>query len=591
LSRNNHRTRVFPYLPPREVVSFLVSTFFQFAQANFFYIHPEIFNRKLLAFYEGSQEFGGQGLHDTRKSAEFICLLFMVLAIGSQFADLESDSQEQPPVNVLLDPSAVDISKLEPPKLSPNPGWRFYEVAQSLLSDVVASSSMTSVQACVLQGTFLLSTNARDVSYNVLGLALRMAVNMGMHRSVSTESLHPHVRELRNRLWWSVYIAERLFSVEMGRPLAIDDSEIDVPFPVDIPELNTNGRGNFDSQIAMAKLCQIMGKIVKEVYSNSSSALAKRGKEIHARSFQQLKIELDMWKSALPEALKLSSTCSRAVAHIHLTYEQAIILLTRTCLNHAVAESNASPLSVASRKFIHRNAQDCLSAARSCIQIMSALGERSLLSRFSFHDFLYCSAALYVLLLGAKLERPVTPVKTTILQGIVVLYELAKGSEAAALSLNLISRGFQAFIKTQTSVSYSNTNFIDEDGRKRGRRAWQNWACQTVPISVSTLNDNWPTILFTDILQGVLGGLVDGGQVSNGLRENRPLGTSSNAPTYENSDAGPSPFPDTNSERTDVQTFWLPDLDCNFDLLGRDLAGAPSLESFNYHDFTPFNID
>lgn len=69
-----------------------------------------------------------------------------------------------------------------------------------------------------------------------------MAINTGMHRSISTINLHPHVRELRNRLWWSIYSAERLFSIEMGRPLAIDDAEIDAPFPVDLPELRINGR-------------------------------------------------------------------------------------------------------------------------------------------------------------------------------------------------------------------------------------------------------------------------------------------------------------------------------------------------------------
>jgi hypothetical protein len=482
---NDHRASILSVLPPRDVTDFLVSTFFQFAQANFFYIHPEIFNRKLSAFYEGTQEFDRQGLNDSRKSGEFICLLFMVLAIGTQFADIEPDTHEQQLDTAFLDPSALDISNIEPPERSSNPGWRFYKVAQSLLPDVVSSSSMTSVQACVLQGTFLLSTNARDVSYNMLGLALRMAVNMGMHRSVSTESLHPHVRELRNRLWWSVYIAERLFSVEMGRPLAIDDSEIDVSFPVDIPELNINGQGNVRHQIAMAQLCQIMGKIVKEVYSNRT--MSKNGKEIHPRSFERIRKELDRWKTELPEPLKLTRTSSRAVAHIHLTHDQAIILLTRTCLNHAVADNHVSPLTGASRKFVHQNARDCLSAARSSIQIMSVLRERSLLSRFSFHDFLYCSAALYVLLLGAKLDRLVTPVKASILEGISVLYELAKGSEAAASSLQLISRGFRSFIKAQSSTSSTIADFTDQHGRKQGRKAWQEWASQTLSTSVSNI--------------------------------------------------------------------------------------------------------
>jgi hypothetical protein len=59
----------------------------------------------------------------------------------------------------------------------------------------------------------------------------------------------------------------------------------------------------------------------------------------------------------------------------------------------------------------------------------------------------------------------------------------------------------------------------------------------------------------------------------------------------ENTSASPNIFPDTISEGTDVQTIWLPDLENELDLLGRDLAGAPSLESFNYYDFAPFTLD
>lgn len=127
----------------------------------------------------------------------------MVLAIGSQFAELE-DEQEDNTEYLPSNRPALDFEKTTEPTLSPNPGWKFHELARRLLSDVISSSSMTSIQACILQGTFLFSTNARDVCYNVLGPALRMAVNMGMHRSLpssQTSTLYLYVRELRNRLW------------------------------------------------------------------------------------------------------------------------------------------------------------------------------------------------------------------------------------------------------------------------------------------------------------------------------------------------------------------------------------------------------
>lgn len=458
-------------------MDFLVKTFFGFTQANFFYIHPEIFNRKLSAFYEGRQEFDRQKDNKTKSPAGFTCVLFMVMAIGSQFAELESGPNTDSSVELPLGDSRLDFSKIPIPAPSPNPGWRFYEFARKLLPDVISSSSMTSVQACALQGAFLLSTNARDVSYNVMGLGLRMAINMGMHRSTSTSNLHPHVRELRNRLWWSIYSAERLFSIEMGRPLAIDDAEIDAPFPADLPELRVDGRqSSVSNQIAMAQLCQIMGRIVKMIYSNKITS--KNGQVIYPKPFKQLQTDLEQWKLTLPEHLKLSHDCTRAVFHLHLTYEQAIILLTRTSLNHAVVKNHITQVSTETAEFLHQNAQDCLSAARSSIRIMTTLKDRALLSRFSFHDFLYCSAALFVLLLGAKLETPGQTTKSTFIQGMAVLFELAKGSEAAVSSLRLISRGFQSCLKQQPVALQTATTSGERS--EEGRIAWQAWMSQNL---------------------------------------------------------------------------------------------------------------
>ncbi|KAG9242907.1 hypothetical protein BJ878DRAFT_481586 [Calycina marina] len=126
----------------------------------------------------------------------------------------------------------------------------------------------------------------------------------------------------------------------MGRLPAIDDDEITVPFPVDIPEINVHDRVNFDSQIAMTKLRQIMRKIVKEVYSNKNAPIHRR--VINTRAFEHLKKELEYWKTKLPEALRVIRISSKSVAHIHFPHEQAIGLLTSTGLNHAAVNQHCS---------------------------------------------------------------------------------------------------------------------------------------------------------------------------------------------------------------------------------------------------------
>lgn len=481
------KTMALAALPPREVVDFLVATFFRSAQGNQFYIHPEIFSRKLSALYDGTHEFDLLRAPDSKRSNEFICLMFMVFAIGSQFAEVESPIVElnhdypQSRTQAFGSASAsfptLDFSRLKVPKPAQSPGWHFYEISRRLLADVVTSSSMTSVQVCVLQGIFLPSAKSRDAGYNLLGLALRMAVNMGMHRSFGTQSLHPHVRELRNRLWWSVYVAERIFSVEMGRPLAINDTEIDAPLPTDMPEwADRMGKSptNVDGLISMIKLCHLLGKIVDTVYCKPASG---EGTTMNPKIFRQLRDDLEKSRNDLPPRMRPSvgESSSRSIAHIFLAYEQANILLTRSCLNYAALASHSWTLPDATSEFVRQQARNCVRSAVTTIRIMFSLRSKSQLCRFSFHDSLYCTAAVYVLLLGKDLEwLSSEAVRESIRQSVLILLDLAEGSELAASALKYILQALQKDISVPEGASEGAV--ADEDAKlEQGRKAWKAW--------------------------------------------------------------------------------------------------------------------
>ncbi|KAL3475693.1 fungal-specific transcription factor domain-containing protein [Aspergillus californicus] len=569
------KTAVLNALPPRGVVDFLAATFFHFAQSSRCYIHHEIFSRKLTAFYNGTHEFEMQDALSSRRSAEFISVLFMVFAIGSQFADVGTDQ----PVDSLTDLSTLDFSQIPVLEPSQNPGWRFYEVSRRLLPDIICSSSMTSIQVCVLQGIFLPSTKSRDAGYNMLGLALRMAINMGMHRSFSGTSLYPHVHELRNRLWWSVYAAERLFSIEMGRPLSISDSEIDAPFPAVIPDLNSNGKPmNIDGLTTMVKLCQLMGKIVEAVYCKPTDL-------IQARVYRQLKHELDEYRRRLPEEMKLGDSPTRSVAHMALTCEQATILLTRPCLNYAVGSSHITSMLVEDEvnEFVRQQVQDCRDSAIRSIQILARLKSRSLLCPFSFHDSIYCIAALYVLLLVEKLDGSTKAPSQSINQGVLILIDLAKGSETAASALRHVIYAIQSYC-TQEQGHTNLARVISEESRQ----AWKAWMDESIPTGAgrrlrptaavglerdTPQNPNIvgkpksPFLQEAGFAHGATG--YKGKSVSEFQHTKRPTGSPSCWPE----DWAPS---NSTLMPTPMQLMWTYDRSI-FDPLDRDLAGAPYL--------------
>lgn len=438
--------------------------------------------------------------------------MFMVFAIGSQFAEVEMPGTENDmiihgreaslpvPEGHPVD-AALDLSRLTVPKPSQSPGWRFYEISRRLLPDVVISSSMTSVQVCILQGIFLPSTESRDAGYNLLGLALRMAVNMGMHRSSGADVLHPHVRELRNRLWWSVYVAERMFSIEMGRPLAINDAEIDAPLPADMPEWkDMSGRPSMriDGLVAMIRLCRLLGKIVDTVYCKPASG---EGTIISPRVFERLHKEIEQSRRDLPERLRArhghpGHATPRSVAHIFLAYEQATILLTRSCLNYAASLHRPRTLSDEAFRFVRQQAQTCVNSAIASIQMLFSLRSRSLLCRFSFHDSLYCTAAVYVLMLGENLDWLSPSItKEPLSQGILVLQDLSKGSEIAARALKYILHSLQEGKRDSELLPELVEN--DEQTRlERGRKAWKTWMTQTTST---------PPAVYTGSVSGIYG--------------------------------------------------------------------------------------
>lgn len=88
----------------------------------------------------------------------------------------------------------------------------FYQQACKLVPDVITISSLESVQACLLIGIYALPLDASGLAYIYLNLALKLAIQNGMHRKYVGEGLEPVVRETRNRVWWTVYTTERLVS-------------------------------------------------------------------------------------------------------------------------------------------------------------------------------------------------------------------------------------------------------------------------------------------------------------------------------------------------------------------------------------------
>lgn len=141
-------------------------------------------------------------------------MLFIILAIGTQHAYLDSCT-DQPP-DGLPNTAASGTGPFSEDAV----GVMFYQQACRLVPDVITIASLESVQACLLIGLYTLPLDASGLSYIYLNLAVKLAVQNGMHRKYIGEGLDPAIRETRNRVWWTAYVTEK-YSPSLSQPLQI----------------------------------------------------------------------------------------------------------------------------------------------------------------------------------------------------------------------------------------------------------------------------------------------------------------------------------------------------------------------------------
>jgi hypothetical protein len=174
------------WFPPQPVAEFLIATFFKYGQTNYFYVEEKWVTAKLESVYS-------QAANGSSDDSPTWCILLMLLAIGTQFVDLES----------------ADFPSNDESTSEDDVGITLYKLAVTLIPDVLTIASMESVQAFLLLGVYTLPLDTPGLSYTYLGVALKMAIQNGMHRRYSGVSLDEHALEVRKRVWWTVYTLEK----------------------------------------------------------------------------------------------------------------------------------------------------------------------------------------------------------------------------------------------------------------------------------------------------------------------------------------------------------------------------------------------
>jgi transcriptional regulatory protein GAL4 len=104
----------------------------------------------------------------------------------------------------------------------------YYHEVNRLSQDasVFEVGNLTLVQALLLLSNYTQKRNKPNTGWNYLGLAVRMALSLGLHKEFPEWKISLLQREMRRRVWWGLYIFDSGASITFGRPVLLPEDSI-----------------------------------------------------------------------------------------------------------------------------------------------------------------------------------------------------------------------------------------------------------------------------------------------------------------------------------------------------------------------------
>ncbi|EXJ67158.1 uncharacterized protein A1O5_09805 [Cladophialophora psammophila CBS 110553] len=180
----------------------------------------------------------------------------------------------------------------------------YYDIAMALVGPTLLFDwQIEKVQILLLGARYLQSSNSPSECWNVLGLAIRIAYGLELHRAPGDE-FDCIMRETRKRVWYACYGLDQLLSMIYGRPAATSSSTFNTPLPEDLdddciqtsrllfPSLEAPSRMSFSIQVS--KLYRLL---------ESAASLAEPSLE----TIVQLDEAFESWYADVPTNLRVQS--------------------------------------------------------------------------------------------------------------------------------------------------------------------------------------------------------------------------------------------------------------------------------------------
>ncbi|CAK9681886.1 unnamed protein product [Candida parapsilosis] len=353
-------------LPSYSYAMLLVDTFVNYNDGCFYFFNEGLIKQFLMNLYAGKTEENKKILrrnysqdatvnsdeNTIKKDADdetiletiWFCKILLIFSIGEMYLGTESDTHAK---RKKLENMTRKKDSKEKHTL---PGAEFFYQASELFTGLFASGAIDNItkdggiEVMLLYAFYLQVADCTIASYFYFGLALRAALILGWHVDAEKESLNRFELEHRRRIWWTVYMYERMLSSKAGLPLSFADDSVSTELPVDFridlsdfPRDDKDVRGYYifppaDYINNCVTITQINAVILSSLYTRTPT-------------YNILPIVSDLvqrlinWKNCLPSHLHVDYTLeepkvSRLIVNLMTEYFQGINLAVRPLLFH-----------------------------------------------------------------------------------------------------------------------------------------------------------------------------------------------------------------------------------------------------------------
>ncbi|KAJ5103422.1 hypothetical protein N7532_003951 [Penicillium argentinense] len=434
-------------LPPRAVARRLCHNAIDHACSLMRFVHEPSFFADLERIYDVAPE------QYTNEENSFVPLLYIVMAVGCLFSDDGAGT--------------LDLAGYEG---AIGQGFQFFKAGRQLL-EVTDCRDLTSLQAICFMILFLQSSAKLSTCYSYVGIALRSALRLGLHRSVAAD-FNPIEKELRKRIFWVVRKMDVYVSTLLGLPQMLSDDDIDQEYPMEVDGdfITSQGITQMPSDYtplmagcnAHTRLCNVILKVVKYIYPVKNARHRSKSDQRYMVSHSKIReIERDLqtWMEELPPALRPGTEVSPQLERIRqllrISYAHVQMVMYRPFLHYVSGGSQARGVD----KRSYACAAACVSVSRNIVHITTGMHKRALLNG-SFWFTMYTTYFAILSLIFFVVENPDSPtakdgVLKDAMEGKNTLAGLAKKSMAAdrcSQSLNCLFKTLPEMLKNRQST-------------------------------------------------------------------------------------------------------------------------------------------